>query len=208
MLVDAVGDSTQAQLALSAQSGQVASSDDCSGIKLRSSDPAHDSATSASQQPAILMQCPAQQAQQAATSDNLLQHPPLQHQNAAPSTNRHLRKRKQLPSEDKQQHVGPTTSTPNTAEHDFTGKSELISLGADLSHRKGIQNRSKASGGLTEPPPKTRIWPASSASGRPPSKLVAFFLYTLPSIAYALCMCVAVWLSVVECRVHSSPSLT
>lgn len=175
MQVDAVGDSTQSPSALPAQSGQAASSDNCSAVILCSADPAYDGATSTPQQPARVMQCQAQHAQQAVMPDNLLQHPSLQHKNAAPSTSRHLsRKRKQPPSEEEQQHAGPSTSAPSSAsaEQALAGSAEQDGLEPDLSHRRGKRKGSKASGGLTEAPSKARGRAAPLASGWPLPKLV------------------------------------
>lgn len=173
MQVDAVGESTQSQSALSALPAQAASSDDCSTVKLNSSDPAHDGATSMLPQPAAEMQSPAHHAQQSATSDNLQQHPTFQHQTAAPSTSRLLRKRKQPPSEE-EQHIGPSASAPNNAavEQDRAASAEQDGLGPALSRRKGKSKGSKAPGGPTEAPSKSRRTAALSASGQSPTQLV------------------------------------
>ena len=159
MQIDAVGDSTQSPSALPAQSGQAASSDNCSAVILCPADPAYDGATSTPQQPATVMQCQAQHAQQA----------------VMPFTSRHLsRKRKQPPSEEEQQHAGPSTSAPSSAsaEQALAGNAEQDGLEPNLSHRRGKRKGSKASGGLTEASSKTRGRAAPSASGWPLPKLV------------------------------------
>ena len=151
MQADALGDSAQSQSAVSAQA---ASSDDCSAVKLKSTDPAQDGGTSTPHQLAAAMQSPAQHAQQALITDTS-QQLTLQHQAAAaPSTSRHLRKRKQPSSEEEQQqHAAPSTSVPVNAagEENVASKGEQDGLVPVLSRCKGKRKGSKAAG-LTEAP--------------------------------------------------------
>lgn len=191
MQVDAVGDSTQSQAALSALPAQAASSDDCSAV-LPSSDPAYEGATSTPQQLAAETPSIAQNAHLAVASHKLQQHPSLQSQTAAPSTSRHLRKRKQAPSGQEQQHATLGRSTPDSAaaEQIVAGNPEQDGLGPDLSHHKGKRKGSMASGGPTEAPPKGRGRAAPLAAGWPLSKLVVCLPLHLASITLVtVCVC-------------------
>ena len=193
MQVDAIGDSTQPQSALSALPAQAASSDDCSAVKSPSSDPAQNGATSTPQQPAAVKPSAAQNAHLAAASPKLQQHPSLQLQTAAPSSNWHLRKRKQAPSGEEQQHATLGRSTPDSAaaEQDVAGSTEQDSLEPDLSHRKGKRKGSKVSGGPTEALPKGQGRAAPSASGWSLSNLVVSLPVHLAFISLVLlCVCV------------------
>lgn len=136
---------------------QAASSGDCSTVNLEVCNPSQDGTSFMPHQPAAAMQSPAQHAQQAVTS-LVSRQPAVQDQAAASRAGRHLRKRKQPPSEEGQQRAaGSTSMAANAARGKTLGvNKEQAGLVPVSLHCKGHQQGSDLSGGQPEAPTNSK----------------------------------------------------